>query len=649
MKALGLLNTRIGVRFLAMFLAISLLPLAVVDWYATRSSEAAVRQQTLAILRSASDGAEAQLREFLKTLKGQLLDFTEDEQVRDVLESASEPSTAAGLQRLLTGPQHRIPEVEEVFVVNPEGKVVASSDPGNLGKELRTTEYFERGRKSFFTGDLFKDPITGKATWVMTAPIKTRSGRRLLGIAGFRIDLGSLTALTTGRRVLAEGADTQSFRLLETGETYIVNRDRLMITESRYLSNAVLRVKVDTLPVRVAFESGQEMAGTYTNYCGVEVSGASIILRDAGWVVLTEIDFRQAFAPVARLRDHLIGVTMGLGLVVIVLAWYSTGEIIDPIQRLNESDRALAIGDQRGAIASEEGLARDELGSLVRSRNARVRALFDHQRELEERTARLKDTLSELEQMSYSIIHDMRAPLRAIIGFSDIILAKDAAALSPESRDHLTRMEAAARRMDHLICDVLNYSSLVRQDLPLHPVNTSELLRGILETYPAFQSAKATISVISELPTVLGNEAALTQCFSNLLDNAVKFVPPGRVPQIRISAGYINGRARISVEDNGIGIPKVMLQRLFGLFQRGASPEAGTGVGLAIVRKAVERMGGSVGATSEPGIGSKFWIELRTAESPVGQPKGDGPSERESQMHDSNGKLFAPAGKRAAI
>jgi signal transduction histidine kinase len=644
MRALGFLNTRIGVRFLALFLAISLLPLAIADWYAIRSSENAVRKQTLAVLRAASDGAEAQLREFLRSLKGELLDFSEDEQVCDLLETGTAPLTPAGLRRLLTGPQHRIPEVQEVFVVDSEGRVVASSDPGNLGKELPTAEYFERGQKSFYTGDLFKDPLTGKPTWVMTCPIRTRSGRRLLGVAGFRVDLGSLTALTTGKRVLAEGADTQSFRIRETGETYIVNREQLMITESRYLSNAVLRVRVDTLPVRVAFESGQEMAGTYRNYRGVEVGGASIILRDPGWVVLTEIDFRQAFAPVGRLRDRLLAVTLGLGLIVVVLAWNSTRAIIDPIQRLNESDRALALGDQKGAIVSEEGLAHDELGTLVRRRNARVRELFEHQRELEKRTLKLKDALSELEQMSYSIMHDMRAPLRAIIGFGEIILARDGAALSQESRDHLSRMEAAARRMDHLICDVLNYSALVQQELPLYPVDASALLRSIVETYPAFQSAQARISVPREMPLVLGNEAALTQCFSNLLDNAIKFVPPGRVPQIRISGEPFADRVRITIQDNGTGVPEAMLERIFGIFQRGAGSGAGTGMGLAIVRKAAERMGGSVGATSEPGAGSRFWIELKAAGC---ESKGNDVAWRQVHLRRKTGILFPPEASRA--
>jgi signal transduction histidine kinase len=111
----------------------------------------------------------------------------------------------------------------------------------------------------------------------------------------------------------------------------------------------------------------------------------------------------------------------------------------------------------------------------------------------------------------------------------------------------------------------------------------------------------------------MGNEALLTQCFSNLLGNAVKFVAPGTRPQIFVHAEKRDQFTRIWVEDNGIGIPAQAQKRLFGLFQRLSANEDGTGVGLAIVRKVAERMGGKVGAESEPGKGSRFWVELRAA------------------------------------
>jgi signal transduction histidine kinase len=160
----------------------------------------------------------------------------------------------------------------------------------------------------------------------------------------------------------------------------------------------------------------------------------------------------------------------------------------------------------------------------------------------------------------------------------------------------------------------------VRQDLPLEPVELFQLLDGLVKTYPNLQPDQAEIRIDPDLPTVLGNEAALTQCFGNLLGNAVKFPKPGTRPQVSIRTELLNPRlstlnpmVRIWVEDHGIGIPQAAQERVFGLFQRATEKQEGTGIGLAIVRKVVERMGGKVGVESEPGQGSRFWVELPLA------------------------------------
>ncbi len=253
-----------------------------------------------------------------------------------------------------------------------------------------------------------------------------------------------------------------------------------------------------------------------------------------------------------------------------------------------------------------------------------------------ERTAKLHETIGELEHFSYSITHDMRAPLRAMQGFAQMILEGCAACSQPEPREFLRRLMAAADRMDRLITDALAYSRVVRTEYPLTPVDVKPLLRGMLETYPNLQRPNAEVVLEGDFPMVMGNEAALTQCFSNLLGNAVKFVAAGTVPRVRVWAEEVsNGKrearsdhppstpqpstlsgpagkwVRIWVEDNGIGIPRDSLDRIFGMFQRLDKKYEGTGIGLALVRKNAERMGGKVGVESEPGKGSRFWLALK--------------------------------------
>ncbi len=270
---------------------------------------------------------------------------------------------------------------------------------------------------------------------------------------------------------------------------------------------------------------------------------------------------------------------------------------------------------------TEEALARsrDELERLV-----------------QQRTAALRETVAELEHVSYALIHDLRAPLRALQGFSEFLLKDCGECQSTVNRDYLSRISTAAHRMDQLVIDALSYTKVLRGQLPMTRVDLLPLLRGLIDTYPNLQPFKSDIRIDGEFPPVLGNEAGLTQCFSNLLGNAAKFVLPGVRPQIRLWAETVHGpqpashnpvsgtqhgsdtpqneRVRVWVEDKGLGIPQSFQPRIFDMFQRGNSGQEGTGIGLAIVRKVVERMGGSVGVQSQEGAGSRFWVELRSAE-----------------------------------
>jgi signal transduction histidine kinase len=234
---------------------------------------------------------------------------------------------------------------------------------------------------------------------------------------------------------------------------------------------------------------------------------------------------------------------------------------------------------------------------------------------VQQRTAKLSETIGELEAFSYSIAHDMRSPLRSLKGFSDILLSSYTDKLDEEGQTFLQRIAKSAGRMDKLIQDVLNYSRVVRVDLPLETVDTGELIRDILNTYPMFLPEKADIVLAGELPRVLGNEAVLTQIFSNLLGNAVKFVAEGVKPQVKVWAETRGEAARLLVRDNGIGIPADQYDKIFGIFQQANKNYEGTGIGLAIVKKGAERLGGRVGLVSEPGEGSTFWVELKLAKS----------------------------------
>ena len=252
------------------------------------------------------------------------------------------------------------------------------------------------------------------------------------------------------------------------------------------------------------------------------------------------------------------------------------------------------------------------------------------ERTVADRTVELRETIGELEAFSYSISHDLRAPLRSIQGYARILIQECSENLDPECRGYLERIHSAGERMDRLIQDVLTLSRVARTDFKLEPLDLDKLARGIVESFPNLQAPSSEILIEGRLPAVLGNPAALTQCLSNLLGNAVKFVAPGQHPCVRVwaecadlgldapggaKAAGQGAMIRLFVQDNGIGIPKQAQEKIFGIFQRLSKEYEGTGIGLAIVKKAAERMRGRIGVHSEAGRGSTFWIDLHRAPS----------------------------------
>ncbi len=274
--------------------------------------------------------------------------------------------------------------------------------------------------------------------------------------------------------------------------------------------------------------------------------------------------------------------------------------------------------------------------------------LSDHARTLEqrvrERTSRLQETISELETFSYTIAHDLRAPARATTGYCEVLLEDFLQELSPDARQIVEKISRASRRMETLTRDLLEFSRVSQQEIVLSRVEIEPIIDELAANAPAVSHA---IKIEAPLHPVRAHQGLLRHVFSNLIDNAVKFVPPRSEPKITISAEIVSQRSpntrsgplvfsstepvrrdagapaappdasqvRIWVRDEGIGIPREAHQKIFGIFERGVTSDSyqGTGIGLAIVARAMQRMGGTCGVESEPGKGSHFWIDLPAA------------------------------------
>lgn len=253
----------------------------------------------------------------------------------------------------------------------------------------------------------------------------------------------------------------------------------------------------------------------------------------------------------------------------------------------------------------ELGLAKEEI-------SRQTTTLQEH---VEERTARLKEIIGELEMFSYAVAHDMRAPLRAMEGYANILMEDFGVNLPIEGQGHLRYIMAAAVRLDSLIQDVLTYSTVLHTDMKLSILDLNTLVQQIILTYPQLHSGSVAVKIIGTLPKISGHPAAVSQCISNVLTNAAKFVATGTAPRITIRAEELNGYVRLWVEDNGIGIDPKDQKRIFGMFERVTNTYEGNGIGLAIVRKSIQRLQGNAGVESSLGNGSKFWLEFKPATS----------------------------------
>jgi signal transduction histidine kinase len=238
------------------------------------------------------------------------------------------------------------------------------------------------------------------------------------------------------------------------------------------------------------------------------------------------------------------------------------------------------------------------------------------QKELQRQAAQLKAANEELEAFAYSVSHDLRAPLRAINGFTQILTERCSDSLSLEGLECLNKVQFASKRMDVLIQDLLAYARTGRGAVRAIPVPLPPLVEEIECTFgERLAAANAHLQVSQPLATPLGDPTMIEQILANLLDNALKYRRRDAVPELKLSATAMGEHVLIQLADNGIGMPAEYQQKIFQVFQRlhHEHEYPGTGIGLAIVDKAARAMGGEVSVASSPGQGSTFSVRLPAA------------------------------------
>lgn len=297
------------------------------------------------------------------------------------------------------------------------------------------------------------------------------------------------------------------------------------------------------------------------------------------------------------------------------------GTSVDPLnyriirpdgQQIHVRMESEIVFDTEGRPSHAYGTAQDITERVEAESEIRQLAEELEQR-VQERTAQLQAANKGLEAFSYSVSHDLRAPLRAISGFAQIIAQRHRSALNDEGQRYFDHIVAASERMFRLIDDLLDYARLGRKSILLEPVPLSDVLAAVTSDLASrVQEAGGQLTVAADLPVVRGDWTLLRQIFTNLVGNALTYRRKDIPVQVSVHWDTIPNNVVVHVTDNGIGIAREFHEKIFDVFQRLHSEEEfpGTGIGLAVVARAVNLLGGEIWVESKAGDGSTFSVRL---------------------------------------
>jgi PAS domain S-box-containing protein len=496
-----------------------------------------------------------------------------------------------------------------IFMLDPDGRVASWNEGARRVNGYEPAEIIGRHFSTFYTPEDLADGKPARELEVARRDGKYEEEGWRVRKDGSRFWASVLITTLYDRTGGAGGGALTGFAKVTRDVTerraaaLALERSVASLRESEARARGVLEAAVDaviTIDEAGVIESANPATERLFGYAGSELVGRNVSL------LMPDPD---RGAHDGYLRNYLATgrrKIIGHGREVVALRKDGTTFPVDlAVSEVRLGGRRVFTGIVRDITARKA--AEDEVRRLAETLEKRV----------EERTAQLAEANGQLEAFAYTISHDLRAPLRAMQGFAQALQEDYADRLDDVGRDYARRVVSASADMDQLIRDLLEYSRLQRREVPVETVSLESVVRHVLATGDGHAKERGTdVSAEAAGCEVLANRAVLGQIVSNLLDNAAKFVPAGVRPRVRLWCERRSGAfVRVWVEDNGIGIAPEHQRRIFNVFERlhGSEAYPGTGIGLAIVRKGAERMGGRYGVESDVGRGSRFWVELPEA------------------------------------
>lgn len=612
------LNTKLSLIFLLLTIA----PALVVGYLSFYNGRCTIEENTISHLVSTNLLKEAEYERWVHD-SAQLIEMIAIspffKNTFPTIQAAHDPtdlSHEAAHQRIK---EHLNPVLEkgtfwELFILRAsDGLLMVSTDRRQEGKYKDNRPFFINGKKGTFIQNVYYGMSIQKPAMTVSTPLKDLNGETIAVLAG-RLDLSQLSKIMEKRSGLSE-----------TEDTYLVNKFNFYVTEPRFGKDYALRKSIHTQGVAEALQQ-KDGVGLYLDYRGVPVIGAYQWMPEWELCLVTEIDQAEAYEPIDRLRKMVLGIVAGISLVAASLGWASAFHVTIPLRRLLESTDKIEAGRLEVSLATK---GRGEVADLARafdrmvkrlsttlvSRDALAAEIEERKRETalrEQVMADLKRSNEELQQFAYVASHDLQEPLRMVSSYSQLLADRYKDKLDEKANKYIHYAVDGAVRMQQLIQDLLAYSRVTTKGGEIAKVESQPALQNALSNLEAAIADSGAVITQDPLPSVAADGTQLTQLFQNLLGNAIKF-RGDTSPRIHVGAERDGEYWRFSVADNGIGIEERYLEKIFVIFQRlhTRSEYAGTGIGLSICKRIVERFGGRIWLKSEPGKGSTFYFVLK--------------------------------------
>jgi len=628
---IGPFTKSLNAKLITLFVIISVVSIVATGTLSFKAAEDALRERIDAQLQNEAKYRAGLIENIWNLRVEQVQLLASNQQVKNILK---EPNKKIGEEIINTQelektmlPISEDPNFQDLKIIDKNGKVISAADRSTIGKDLSQDPKFLRGiREAFYS--IERDDKTGKAIMIVTAPVfEDAEHSQETGVIQATREVNLANKITTDRTNLGK-----------TGETYLVSKDGLMITESRFIPNSVFTQKVNTLPVKECFENGRNLSGIYPNYLktpgelgqyftgkggivykdyrGIPVFGASYCDRDFGFVLLAEMDVSEIYSPILELQNQylIIGSLISLG--VGIISFLVVRSISRPIIKLTHAAEKISQGDF--SVEIEELTSKDEIGRLHNSFRIMISSLRQSIEQIQKLNSQLKISNEELklkDKLKDEFIsiasHELKNPVQPILGFA--YLAKKGKIPHDEAWDGVLQH---ARRLKRLAIDILDVSKIESGtfDYRFTKMRINQVIRDVTESLKVNLAPGVNMEVYLDQkdPEIDADRERIMQVLENIIDNAIKFTKRGSI-KIESLVGDHPNKVDILITDTGGGISQDILPNLFGKFVTRSvkdGMEHGTGLGLFITKVIVTAHKGQITAYNNDIRGATFTVTL---------------------------------------